>query len=629
MSFADSVPTDLAANLIFRRDLIQRAQKDAPLRRQLKEACKRDIGFFISAFVWQNNPIKKGLHVGDPFILWPLQERALHKVPNVPWPGDDDDALGEAGLLWCIENEKSLAIEKSREMGASWLCLLVYLWYFLFKPYQKFHCISRNEKAVESSNSDSLFWKLDHVIKHLPDWLLPKGGVRRLKNFFGNDELGCQITGEACTADASIGGRCRSMLMDEFAKIPDADAADIRSGTASTTNCRIFNSTHEGLDTEFFRLCQSPDIFKLRMHWTSHPDKVHGLYVSGHPVKVIDKSFAFPEDFCFVQDGSPAGGYRPGIRSPWYDAKALQIGTGRGVSQELDINPSGSVSQFFEPLAISKLIREFCRPPDWEGDVVYDKETGRGAKLVQQPGGLLKLWILPRADGRLPTARYAAGLDISMGTGASPSTLAMGDCDTGEKIAEYQNSNLYPNEFATWIFALMSLFADESGTPPLVAWEAQGPGNMFKNRFLKLGYRNNWKNNKPQLLGPVKVDVEPGWSPGSSNNNKKILLEDYKTALRSGTFLNLSEVGLADTLAWKYDKNGGVVHAKFKNLDPSGARDNHGDQTIADALCNMCMEQLGISQIKKYEEETPWGSVKWRQMFHKNQVRASGNKWVS
>jgi hypothetical protein len=629
MMWWKKIPDDPLDNLKIRLGILKRAEYDLDLQNGLREMCKHDILFFISLFVWQFNPKKSGLVAAMPFIPWELQKRALLKKPGVPWPeGEDEDEIDDAGLIWVIENQKSLLIEKSREMGASWLCLLVFLWYFLFHPYSKFHCISRNEEKVESADADSLFWKLDYAIENLPRWLLPRCGIERKKRFFGrDDDSTTQITGEACTSDAGISGRCRAMLMDEFAKVKNG--AEIRVGTAHTSDCCIFNSTHEGLDTEFYDLSITPEVYKLRMHWSQHPEKMTGAYVSDSPPRVLDKTYTFPGDYEFVKDGKPLGGPRPGLRSVWYDEMVKRIGEKNpwGISRDLDINPAGSVSQFFDAVLINELQRRHARSPLWTGELQYDRQTGKGAVLVPNREGRLWLWVMPNVAGKIPAARYGGGADISMGTGASPSCIALGNADCGEKVLEYQNPHLSPDEFTIFCFALLSLFLDESGTPPLFSWEHKGPGALFTKKFMAMGYRHVYYHHTDLVLrGKFREANDPGFNP--MPENMKIMLKEYETALKKGDFMNRSQSALEEMKAWKYNKNGYPTYgAVTMSMDSSGAKDNHGDQTVADGICCMMMGLLGVNRINKVAEKVQTGSLQWRMEIHKDLKRRQ-EAWV-
>lgn len=585
----EGVPREPRDNVRYRRALLKRAEGDPEFQEGIRQICALDLLFYINAFCWQYNPKKVGnLRIG-PFTTWDFQEDAAYTI------------------LRCVEDQRDLTIEKSREMGASWLCLFVQEWLWHWHPLNTLLCISRNESLVESEKPDSLFWKIDFVHRYLPDWMMPGGrrdNLRRRALYYGNEHNGSNTTGEATTAKSGVGGRATMMFLDEFSQV-DKDF-EVLHRTSDTADCRIFNGTHLGLDTAFYTLTQRPDMRKLRMHWTQHPEKRKGLYrydAEGGKVEVLDKTYHFPPDFNFVMDGSPTGGPYPGLRSPWYDRQCLRKGSPRAVAMDLDINPKGSVDQFFDPVMIQYLKRTHASDPIWEGDIVYDRDTGEPSGLVQVPGGPLKLWLRPDHNGRPPQSKYAGGCDLGAGTGSTPSCISFADATTGEKVLEYTNAHVAPHVFAVIAVALCRWFVSSEGTPVKFCWERQGPGTPFGQKLIELGYRNVYWQTYETKVSNAPSDT-PGWYP--SPDNKRMLLEDYRAAIASKQFLNRSEQALDECLAFKYGKSGHIEHGEQENTnDPSKARVNHGDRVIADALCYKMVKSMGLVDRKRKEERQP------------------------
>ncbi len=419
------------------------------------------------------------------------------------------------------------------------------------------------------------------------------------------------------------------MLIDEYAQIKED--REVRQRTASTTGCRIFVSTHLGEDTEFFKMCQEPEFDGLQIHWTQHPDKCKGLYryiKDGNRIELLDKSFHHPGDFDFARTEEPAGGPHPGIRSPWYDAKSKEIGSPRGVAMDLDINPTGSVSQFANMLIIRDLIGTYCTEPYWEGDVQYDRDSGSPSEiaLVERPGGLVRLWARPLPDGRagwkMPVGQWGAGCDIGEGSGTTPSCLTITNAETGEKALEYVNRNLGAEDFATVVVALARVFGDVK-----LAWEMQGPGERFGRKVIDLGYRNVFyrQNEQNAPWARVASDV-PGWYP--SPQNRTLLLGEYRTALYERHFLNRSEYGLRELLKFRYDLRGNAEYGGSVSEDFSGAGVNHGDVVIADALSWKMCQTFGLAKKKAQKAKEPQVlSLAWRHTQADNQ-RAEEANWI-
>lgn len=602
------VPRDPRKNAQFRIKLLKAAENDPVLQKGIMEVCRQDILFFCNFAVIQFNPKKKSQAVG-PFITWPCQESALLDTP---------ETTGNRGILWYYEHDKSCVVEKSREMGASWLFLIFQLWLGLFHDRVQLLNISRSADAVDCKSPDSLFWKLRFMHEHLPDWM--KGKPIQQKMYIEWPKTKSVATGEASTGDAGVGGRASVIFIDEYPKIKEA--TEVRQRTANTSDCRFFNGTHLGVDTEFYRLTQSPEIGKIVLHWTQHPEKRRGMYRVGknNVVERLDKSYEYPTDFRFVVDGSPTGGPYPGIRSPWYDSKCHDIGSSRGVAMELDIDPKGSDSQFFNALLIHDLTAH-CTPPLWEGDLDYDRDLGRPHRLVARAGGRIKLWILPDAEGKIPFARYVMGADVASGSGATSSCISIGDVNLGKKVAEYADPFIEPQDFGALLVALCWLFRDPDGQGAHVAWEIPGPGLTAGKKVIELGYRNihNRGNDFAIVQTPRTSDL-PGWA--NTQRSLADLLEDYRSDLKSGAIENLSEASLWECLSFRYGGDGYIEHANVAGGgDPSGARVNHADQAMADAIMNKMRRKMGQSAIEKREEAAPPGSMQWRRDMREAKAR--------
>lgn len=592
---------DVLENVRWRKRVRERADGNVEYRNGLVRACGEDLLFYVNFAVWQYNPRKRGeeLKVG-PFVTWDFQDEAFKEI------------------LWCIENDEDLVIEKSREMGASWMCLILMEWLWHFHPWQKFLMISRNEKAVEDEDPDSLFWKIDFIHRYLPGWLKPK--CKRRKLYFGNEGNGSTITGQATTGKAGVGGRATAMFIDEFSQI-DEDY-EVLHRTSDTTGCRVFNFTHKGTGTAAFELTRRVDMRKLRLHWTQHPEKKKGLYEyesKSGKVLVHDKEYAYPIGFNFVMDGSPMGGPRPGLRSPWYDAQCRRKGSDRAIAMDLDIDPQGSVDQMFDRLMVRQLQEACCMAPFWEGDLCFDADYGKPIELQARVGGLLKLWLQLKADGRPPVGKYAIGVDSSEGVGATSSCLSVVALKTGEKVAEYQNALIRPESLAVMVVAICWVFKDAEGEGARLIWEKQGPGLIFGRKVLELGYRNLYYQ-KSELGLHETPSSSPGWYP--SPDNKDMLLKTYQSSLKMGLMLNRSRESLEDCLNFRYNDSGHIEHGGLlATCRPSGAKINHGDQVIADALaCKMIREVDRVVHREEIVRISPL-SLAWRRQNADNERR--------
>jgi hypothetical protein len=260
------VPKDPVENLKFRRFLFAKVKRDksGKLAEEIKYVCSQDIKFYVNVFCWLHEPrnIKKGRIPTLPFVTWPYQDFAF-------------DTLVE-----CIETGQELIIEKSRDMGASWICLTTFEWFWHFRHGLKFLLLSRNKEMVDDKlDSDSLFWKIDEIHRHLPGWLTPRTTRRDMSIY--NEDTRSMITGGTTVGSAGVGGRATAMLVDEYSRFLASTAEEIYSGTRDTATCRIFNFTPMGTSHPSYKiLAKLPSleedpingVKKLKMHWSKHPE---------------------------------------------------------------------------------------------------------------------------------------------------------------------------------------------------------------------------------------------------------------------------------------------------------------------------------------------------------------------
>lgn len=215
---------------------LTRAEKeqlaDDLLRKMLQKAA-RDPVYFINEFLWTFNPKQEPYHFE--FKLFPFQYDLVYALRKAIEQGDD------------------LFIEKCREMGATYVVLAVFFWFWRFVPGSNFLVGSRKEDYVDNTKGDSgemsnkeesLFGKLEYFINHLDPLALPKGFMARKHMTYmslQNPELGNSISGESANPNFSRGGRQKAILLDEFAFWENDSQA--WGSTADTTRCRVVITT--------------------------------------------------------------------------------------------------------------------------------------------------------------------------------------------------------------------------------------------------------------------------------------------------------------------------------------------------------------------------------------------------
>ncbi len=274
------------------------------------------------------------------------------------------------------------------------------------------------------------------------------------------------------------------------------------------------------------------------------------------------------------------------------------MGSARGVAADLDINPSGSLEQVFDPLMIATLKEWFGRDPT-PNDLAYDRLTADPKRFFPEADGKCKLWHRMLSDGLPPPGRYVFGADIAQGNGtATASCLSGVNLETGEKVFEYANPSIEPKEFAYFAVAVCRLYRrqpEKSGEPGAVAkliWENGGPGNTFRKHVMELRHPDIYMRVTDHRMKKEISDM-PGWN--NSPDSMMSLILGYRDALRDKRFLNRSTRALSECLAFVFSPEGYVYHTGWKDpKDASAARVNHGDQVIADALCWKMVDDMKL-----------------------------------
>jgi hypothetical protein len=552
--FNHLVPKDPAKNIKFRREILQHALSAPHYAEEVRIMCARDILFWFNAFVYTYNPKDFPKAPNRLFILRPLQEQAVLTI---------NDAIGNHDVV----------IEKSRDEGMSWMVLGTFTHWFIYQPLSSFMCISRKQELADSSgNMDSLLPKVDYLLTRLPKFLAPPIAPALLKR--QNLENGARIDGESTTGDSTRGGRRTAMFADEFGSVPHPEDDNLKAATLSVTKCRIWGSTPKGAWGAFYDRVQKTPC-KITLHWSQNPAKNEGLY--------FDKVTGKP-------------------RSPWYDKECERSGSPLEIAQELDICYHGAGNPFFDIAVIEQRKKDYCMEPVVRGAIV-------NGRFKVDPHGLLVLWRRPDMAGKLPDDReYTIGNDISMGTGASNSCMAIGDNKTGERVGEIVTPNLSPDEFAQHVLNVAYWLKGPRNGMPFLIWESNGPGRLFEKEVLREGYINFYFKTSERSLSKAVSD-EPGWHP--TVENKKDVLGEYRRALGKGLYVNRSVYALDECKDYVFSSTGSVEHKKNITItDMSGARDNHGDRVIADALTWFGMR--GIEIPKELQVEVPRQSIAWK-----------------
>jgi hypothetical protein len=239
----------------------------------------------------------------------------------------------------------------------------------------------------------------------------------------------------------------------------------------------------------------------------------------------------------------------------------------------------------------------------------------------QRSEGRFHLWMLPDAGGAFPTdRRFAMGCDISTGTGASNSVMCVMDCKTGEQVLEFATPDLRPDQFARIAVAVARWFRGVDGHGAMMCWEHIGPGRVFGDVVIELGYRNLWRRSNRDIVGkPMTATV--GWFP---NREEKVrLYGHFRKCLDAGQFIPRSRQMVDEMRELVYDDQGGVVHVRAATaIDPSGAKGNHGDRATAAALCSLSGSSVPVLDGAVLQSTTLPGTLAYRRNRAEERLKA-------
>lgn len=246
-----------------RWDHLNHVTSDEELLSLEYKICKEDPVYFINKWCWTFDPrlSSQGSDGFIPFVLFDYQ------VDYIKW----------LKALW--EDQKMGTVEKSRDMGYTWLCVVFAVWLWIFHDGQVLKFGSRKLELVTSNDDpDCIFEKINQVIDSLPDFFLPKGYDKRFHSktkVILNPENLSVILAEGGD-NIGRGGRATMYFVDEAGFLERAKKAD--AALSQNTPCQVWGSTPNGIDTVYYRKVVNDAYRHFRMHWTMDPRKDDAWY---------------------------------------------------------------------------------------------------------------------------------------------------------------------------------------------------------------------------------------------------------------------------------------------------------------------------------------------------------------
>lgn len=574
------VPKTLAGNLAFRGSLLKQAETDVRLQKELIAACRESILLWLNLFVWTESFFAVN---ADGSTL----TRQATCFPFITWPKQDELILK---LCQHRVDSKSLLVEKSREVGATWMVLEALLHPFLFHSSSlQFAMLSLKEDDVDSfvgdirnypydiiSDTSSLFGKLDYTLKNLPAWMLPP--MRRKRLSLINAKTRSLFDGGACGTFALSSQRRHAIIFDEASKIDTFRT--IWEGTQDVSKCRFPISTPVGLGSYFTQLRNAGQIEVYELGWWHDPSKACDLEVETLP----NNRFKYT--------------------SSWYRTECSKR-SATDIAQNLDILHIESGTAFFPTAQLLEYRRKTCleaplrlsidfRPEVPEADIVGILATRNLSKLqvTASPTGPWRMWtsnmnvLSAPVEGEYPNyptigQPLVFGIDISLGTGASNSVISVLNRVRRVKIAEFASANVPPHRLAK-IACAAALWFGREGPRPTIIFESNGVGGFdFARQIVQLYHYPMIYMEHTMGRRNEKKTQTAGFH--SSARKKAALLGNLSRAYQLGNYFNFSAEAISEAVTYSVWENGKIGPAGLMR-ESEDAKATHGDRVIADAL---------------------------------------------
>lgn len=560
--FVDNcVPLDSALNARWRSRVFFTRSKDD--RRVLRRMCREDFLFYLVGFV---SLFDAGDESGKPGPVSFLPYEFQIECFTAMWDAMHGD------------HRHQVRMKKPRRLGFTWMVMALFehCWHFMSNRHLLVG--SQREEDVDGPAAigrgdayagewSKLMPKVDFIHLYQPPWLRPMGYRPRVEPYRTrlkviNPETGSIIWGTSASGKSGRSGRGWGVFWDEAAHTDGL--YEIIGALSAFSACKFWVSSIDDLSHAFSTtLRDAPNVFQLAPQWWMNPEYSRGLTVD------------------------PETGERS---SPWLERKLDEINHDAAIAnREYFADETKQIGGFYHPDTFRKMLGTSDRPgtvmePLQVGmlDVIDGPAGGSVSRFVSQSGGRWKFWMEFGSDGRPSrNTKYAMGCDIAAGTtdsdgrGASNSVLVIVDWMTGAVVAQFVNHGMRPDQLAHLAAAAGRWFEGEDFAPARISFERNGPGAIFGESLVgDLQYPNVWRD----------ADEKFGWWKGGANEKARLAFGLHQQMLCEGRLIERCEDCVAEMRHYRnpsHSKGAPIHSAALHSQDPSGARDNHGDRTIA------------------------------------------------
>jgi hypothetical protein len=587
-----AIPCDPMGNIRWRQSLLKESAPSESRRRSLKNACAESPVWFISFACLTYHQKWVDNHGEEHAVMGPAAN-----VPFIPW---HCQVAAIKDLYDCIVNGVDACVRKSRDMGASWIVVGLFQWFWQFRPNTTFMHISRKEDLVDKKGDmDSLFEKHRYLLRWQPEWLRP----RKIKDRWGileNNENGCVIVGESTTGNAGQASRKTAIHVDEAARVDSLESLD--SATADTTACRIFNSTPNGPNTHYKRIRIDFETGRRRgkvitLPWWLHPQKGRGATEVLDPIKKV-----------MVHT------------SAWYSLQVARR-SAKDVAMNLDMDDDAAGDLFFDVAELEQHRQRFCREPLFKANLhippvedhrlqamIRARDPKAATLIANSLVNPWRFWI-PLAECRMTGLRrlpqddkYVISGDPSEGVGYGEAVFDITSVNLGMIVAKFADAYTIPERMAD-IIAFMAMWVGGLHGLPLVIFEKNGGcGARFGKRLQFLGYQRMYHQYVEDERTRKKTRKWGWYSSGGGNSrdgSKALLLGEYRQALKipnattAPSLINPCEEAIEQAKKYTFNEEGRIESPTEASSELGGGRGLHGDHVIADALAVLGRKEWG------------------------------------
>lgn len=265
-----ATPPDYVAALQWRVQRLQACRDNPTLQAGARQYYATRPIEFIEHWCVTYDPRNAGTDTPTtlPFLLFPRQREFVEF------------------LLACLAGECDGLVEKSRDMGATWLCCAISVWLWLYYPGAAVGWGSLKADDVDRLGVlASIFEKLRLIVRNLPRWLLPAGydpAQHATYMRLINPETGAAITG-ASGDNIGRGGRSLIYFCDESAHYVRPEL--IEASLGDNTRVKIDISSVNGTGNVFHRKRESGVDWSPGRPVVKHAANVFVLDWRDHPAK--------------------------------------------------------------------------------------------------------------------------------------------------------------------------------------------------------------------------------------------------------------------------------------------------------------------------------------------------------